>query len=290
MSKKIDKKLLATLKKKPAEKRDKLMEALRGKYSEEELKTLVKSGSFRVLPGAQKVPIVNFEGETVKFGFITDLHLGSIFASPEMVIKAFDIFKKEGCNFIACSGDVTEGMSNRNGHVFECSHYGYDRQKVHAIDVLSAWGRDFFVISGNHDRWYIKNSGAEMVKDISDNIEHFHYLGHDNGTISLQGKASMMLWHGEDGSSYATSYRIQKLIESLTGGEKPNVLLAGHTHKQGYFFERHVHAISGGALSRQSSWMKGKRLANHFGFHIIELTLNDSGIARCKVEWLPCYS
>lgn len=287
--KKVDKSIIQTLKKKPV-KRDKLMESLRNKYSDEELKTLVKSGSFRILPGAQKVPVVNFKGEKVRFGFITDLHLGSIYASPEMVLKAFDIFNDEGCNFIMCAGDITEGKSNRNGHVYECTHIGFQNQKNHAIDVLSQWGKDFFAVSGNHDRWYIKSAGADITEDIGEQIEHFHYLGHDNAVVSLNGRATVMLWHGEDGSSYATSYRLQKVVESLTGGEKPQVLLTGHTHKQGYFFERHVHVISGGALSRQSSWMKSKRLANHFGFHVIELTINKSGVARCKVEWFPCYA
>jgi len=117
-----------------------------------------------------------------------------------------------------------------------------------------------------------------------------HYLGSDEGDISLKGKAIIKLWHGEDGSSYATSYRLQKLIESLTGGEKPNLLLAGHTHKMAYIFERHVHTFSGGALSTQSSWMRGKRLPNHTGFWIIDVWVGKRGITKCGGIFYPYYA
>ena len=103
-------------------------------------------------------------------------------------------------------------------------------------------------------------------------------------------KTILKLFHGEDGSSYATSYRVQKVIEAYTGGEKPNMLILGHVHKQIYMFERNIHCISAGALSRQSSWMRSKRLVNHSGFHVVEITVNKTGISRCKVEWFPFYA
>lgn len=284
----MDKKDLQKLKKSTI-KADPLLLKLREKYSEKELKALANNSNLRMVPGMSKVPVVNFNGESIKFAFITDLHLGSIFAIPEIIKDSFKIFKKENCNFICIAGDVTEGWSNRPGHIHELTHIGYESQKKHAIEVLSHWDSDMFMIDGNHDRWYIKSNGALIVKDICENLPHAHFLGHDQGTINLDGKANIMLWHGEDGSSYATSYRIQKVVEAFTGGEKPNILLAGHVHKQGYFMERHVHSVIGGAMCQRSSWMKSKRLANHSGFWIIEAAINDSGVSRFKSEWFPLY-
>ena len=180
-------------------------------------------------------------------------------------------------------------MSHRAGHVYELTHIGYHAQKEHAIEVLESCPAPLYMIDGNHDRWYIKSNGALIVSDIADKIEHATFLGHDEGDINIGENATIKMWHGEDGSSYATSYRIQKVIESFTGGEKPNILLLGHVHKQGYFFERHIHAISGGCIEKQSSWMRGKRLQAHTGFWIVEATVNENGVSRLKTEWFPLY-
>ena len=256
-------------------------------YDDVELRAIAKGA--RVLPGMAKVPHIDFSGETVKFGTLSDTHLGSIYTDPHYVMAAFKEFEKEKVDFITHSGDVTEGMSHRPGHVYELSHIGYAAQKKHAIELLSKAPVPLYMIDGNHDRWYIKSNGALIVEDICANIEHAEYLGHDEGDIAI-GNTTIKLWHGEDGNSYATSYRIQKVIESLTGGEKPGIMLCGHTHKQLYMFERHIHAFSCGSIQKQSKWMRGKRIPAHTGFWIIEATLNDEGIAKVNSTWHPFYA
>ena len=98
-----------------------------------------------------------------------------------------------------------------------------------------------------------------------------------------------MLLHGEDGASYALSYRLQKIIESFTGGEKPNILLAGHDNKYGNFFIRNVHAVGAGCIQKQTPWIRRKRLAAYEGFNIIEITIKDEEVKRFKSEWIPFY-
>ena len=100
----------------------------------------------------------------------------------------------------------------------------------------------------------------------------------------------MKLWHGEDGSSYALSYRLQKIIESLTGGEKPNILIAGHVHKYVKIFERNVYALSVGTIQSQTPWMRGKRLAAHVGFCIGDYWVNKDGLAKMRETWYPFYA
>ena len=256
-------------------------------YDEAELKAIAKGA--RVLPGMAKIPHIDFSGETVKFGAISDTHIGSVYTDPRHVLAAFKEFEKEKVDFITHSGDVTEGMSHRPGHVYELSQIGYAAQKKHAISLFNKAPAPIYMIDGNHDRWYIKSNGALIVEDICNNIEQAIYLGHDEGDIAI-GNTTIKLWHGEDGNSYATSYRIQKVIESLTGGEKPGIMICGHTHKQLYMFERHIHAFSCGSIQKQSKWMRGKRIPAHTGFWIIEATLNNEGIAKIKSTWHPFYA
>lgn len=256
-------------------------------YDDKEIKAIASGG--RVLPGMAKIPRIDFSGDHVRFGFITDTHLGSIFTSPDHLYAAFDEFEKQKVNFVIHTGDVTEGMSHRPGHVYELSHIGFSEQKKHAIDVLGKCPAPLFMIDGNHDRWYIKSNGAIIVEDIASEIPHAKYLGHDEADIAL-GPTTLKLWHGEDGNSYATSYRPQKIIESLTGGEKPGILCVGHTHKQLYMYDRHIHVYSGGSIQMQSKFMRAKRIPAHTGFWIIDAYVNDTGIAKTGGMWHPFYA
>jgi len=159
-----------------------------------------------------------------------------------------------------------------------------------AINIFSQWtDSPIYAIDGNHDRWFIKSNGAMIVKDIATALPNFNFLGHDEGDISLKGMATLKLWHGEDGNSYALSYRVQKIIESFTGGEKPSLMLCGHTHKYVKLFERNVHAISVGCIEAQTSWMRGKKIAAHVGFSIFDVWVNKSGISKIRETWYPFY-
>lgn len=267
----------------------KLLEKIAATYSNEELKALSKGS--RLLAGTQNVPTIDFDGAHIKFGYITDTHLGSIYTSEQHLELINKTFKRENVDFIMHSGDVTDGFyGNRPEQVYELSHIGYDKQKEYAIQVLNSFDKQIYVISGNHDVTFMKSSGANIVQDICSQNDNLIYLGHDIGSLNLKDKANVMLWHGNDGSSYATSYRLQKIVESFTGGTKPHLLLAGHTHKQVYLYDRHVHVLSGGSVQMQTSWMRGKKLASHTGFWIVDLWVNDRGISKMQPTWYPFYA
>ena len=273
----------------PTVNKNTVLEKISERFTDKELLAIAEGG--RLLPGIGKVPIVDFEGERIRFTLTGDFHLGSMFTNPEHVFMMYEESRKAGSEFIAVGGDVCEGMSNRPGHIYELSHIGYDAQKSHAKAILGEWDRTMYLIDGNHDRWFIKSSGAHIVSDLCELLgDRFIYLGHDEGDISLKGKSTIKLWHGEDGNSYAISYRVQKIIESLTGGAKPGILSCHHVHKFNYIFERHIHAISPGCIQMQSKWMRGKRIAAHTGFVICDAWVNKQGIAKVNICWHPFYS
>ena len=268
--------------------RGKILSDIEGNYSRAELQAIAKGS--KVLPGQLVVPVVEFEGERTRIGVMGDIHFGSKYCLYELVDKAFKEFEKEDCDIVVQCGDLTEGMSNRPGQIYELDHLGYHEQKKVAIEYMSWCHYPLYMIDGNHDRWFIKSNGALIVPDICDAIEHATFLGHDEGSISLGGVAELRLWHGEDGSSYAVSYRIQKIVESLTGGQKPNVMMFGHVHKSMYLYDRHIHCYSAGAFQRQTSWMRGKRLASHTGFWIVDIYVNKDGVSKTTGTWYPFYA
>jgi predicted phosphodiesterase len=263
-----------------------LLQRISERYSEKELRLLAR-GNQQLEETRQHVH--DFTGETVRVGYMSDLHIGSIYTDDSFIMNAREEFAKENVDMVVVAGDVTEGMSNRPGHIYECSELGYDAQKEKAVELLSNF--DFcplYTIDGNHDQWYIKSNGAKIVKDICSEIDSAEFLGHDEGDIIING-VTIKLWHGKDSSSYAISYRLQKLIESLSGGEKPHVLIAGHVHKAGWFFIRNIQAVGSGAIQRQSKWMRSKRISSHTGFGICDITINDSGVGKFANTFYPFY-
>jgi predicted phosphodiesterase len=267
--------------------KDKIMQKIGENYTRKELRMLAKGGLHMEY---RHTPVHNFKGKSIKIGYIGDMHIGSVYTDDAYITEACKEFKKAKVDLIVCTGDITEGMSNRPGHMYECSELGYEAQKNKAIELLTPF--DFapmYMIDGNHDRWYIKSNGALIVKNICKEIPNAEFIGHDEGDIIVNG-ITIKLWHGEDGSSYAISYRLQKLIESLSGGQKPHILFAGHVHKYGKFFIRNVHCISSGCIQKQTSWMKGKRLSAHTGFGILEAVTNDGGVGLVKDTFYPFYA
>lgn len=266
-----------------------VLRKIKDRYTPEELEAIASGG--RIPKTNFNTPEIDFTGQRIRFAHITDTHIGSIYYLPERMEAIAEQVKNESVEFVVHTGDVTEGMSKRDGHIYELTHIGYDKQREYAVEQLSMIELPIYFIDGNHDRWHIKNAGALIVKDIADMLPDAQFIGHDEGNISLAGKATLRLFHGEDGNSYATSYRVQKIIEAFTGGEKPNVLCVGHTHKCIHMpNERNVIAFSGGCIEKQSQWMRGKRIPAHCGFWIIDVWVNkNGGVAKHSAVWYPFY-
>jgi len=91
-------------------------------------------------------------------------------------------------------------------------------------------------------------------------------------------------------NSYALSYKLQKMVEAMSGGEKPNILACGHYHKSEYFFYRNVHIFQTSSFQAQTPWMKGKGIATSIGGWIVEINADNEGtITRIKQEYIPFY-
>jgi predicted phosphodiesterase len=268
----------------------KILNKIQQRYNEKELKALAQGN--KLISQSIKIPKIDFEGQHIKIAYMTDTHIGSVFFKEPLFDKAIKEFKKEHCDILIHTGDVTEGLSHRPGHIYDLEKIGYTSQKDYAIQLLKEWPKESYYISGNHDCWYMQNSnlGANIVQDIVKNIPKASWLGFDEGDLLLKGKTKLRMWHGLDANTYAVGYRVQKIIESFTGGEKPQILCCGHTHKALYMFERNVHAVSGGALSLQSRWMRGKRISNHTGFWTLDIWINKKGeVTKFSPIFYPFY-
>lgn len=260
---------------------------VRDKFSDSELETLL---TMNMDKRPREKGIITFEGEDFKFLVLSDTHIGSIYFEDELLLSAMEEGKKQGCTAMLHAGDIIEGMSTRPGQIYELTEIGYAAQRNKAVELFKQWGKPMYFCTGNHSDWFNTKSGIglDVGEDIESRIPDSHYVGVHEGVVDING-VSFMLWHGEDGSSYATSYRVQKIIEAFTGGEKPKVLIVGHSHKMVYIFERNIHAISAGSIQRQSGFMRYKRLAAHVGFWIVSGKIRDGEITQFTPTWYPFY-
>jgi len=270
----------------PIEPTDTLIKKLYERFSHDELSAIANGKSIN--PSRLSRPVIDFKGDDVVIGFITDTHIGEETFEDSLWLSFLAECKREGVQMILHAGDVHEGMSNRPDQVYHLQDVGASAQMAHAERLFKMTDLPIKVIDGNHDRWGVKSNGLFMVPDLCKRVPNMEFIGSDTGDVIING-SKWRLWHGEDGSSYSVSYRLQKIVESFTGGDKPSILLCGHTHKQCYIFERNIHVVSGGALSYQSSWMRSTRKPCHTGFHIIHARIKDGGIVRFAPIWYPFY-
>jgi len=233
-----------------------------------------------------------FSGKHVKIGVISDLHIGNKFFDQDLYMKAVRVFDKEKVDTIYCPGDLIEGMSNREGHIYELEYVGITEQVNRAAELIDLMPKKVYGITGNHELWAKNkaNQGMDVGDYLDNKCDNYTNLGEMEADIDIGSGIILKLYHGQDGSAYAPGYRGMKLIESLQGGQKPNILLAGHTHKYVQMFQRNIHYLECGCLEGQTGFMRGKKLMAHKGFSIIDIYFNKEGVDRFKVEFYPKYT
>lgn len=243
------------------------------------------------IPGENKNAIEWTGEKIIRFGLMSDTHLGCIDTQITHLHALYDTYEYEGITQVYHTGDITDGEKMRPGHEYELYVHGADAQVAHTVDVYPMrHGIVTDFITGNHDYSFIRTIGLDIGKQIAAQRPDMHYLGYGSAFIELTPNCSMELRHPENATAYAQSYKIQKIIEAMSGGEKPNILVVGHYHKMEQLFYRNVHAIQAATLCAQTRWMRGKGIAAAVGGWIVELRVDDEGsITRITSTFFPFY-
>lgn len=229
--------------------------------------------------------------DTIKLGIVSDTHLGSKYQQLRYLHAAYEWFKSEGVRRVLHAGDLTDGNGKiYKGHIYEVFLHGGDEVVKYVIDKYPKIdGITTDVIGGNHDESFTASEGISILKLISEHRKDIVYHGPDYAHIQI-GNCRISLLHPSGGAPYARSYRAQRIIEQLPGGEKPNVLIIGHLHTTDILpIYRNVLAIQAGCFQAQTPYLARKGLAPDICAFILTLYLNERGIARSSLDWLPFY-
>lgn len=226
----------------------------------------------------------------VRFAVVGDTHVGSLYTHLGAMVAFYAYARDAGCERVYHVGDVLDGHRVYKGQEFELRDIGLDAQ-VERLGSLRLDALPTSFIVGNHDQSFKVAAGAPVGKMIAQ-ATGWTFLGEEQARVRWEtpnGSFEMMLLHPGGGSSYAISYRPQKIVESLEGGTKPDLLAIGHYHKAEFIPSyRNVVILQAGTLQKQTPFMARQGLAAHVGGWIIDVTRGD-GHNVVRAEFVPFY-
>lgn len=248
----------------------------------------------RELLRARDVPAHKFKTGAVKFGVVSDVHIGSLYCNFTALEAAYDTFQKEGIEHVYLPGDLTAGEFMYRGQIYENYAHGADDQVQEVRQSFPVKpGITTHFILGNHDLSFWKRAGVDIGEKIAKR-EDMDYIGQEQADVPIEtpnGKIILRLSHPGKGTAYALSYHPQKYIEQLSGGEKPHIILFGHWHKAELIpMYRNVCAVQSGTCESQTPFMQRNNIAAHVGFWIIEATVNEPElVSRFRAEFFAVF-
>jgi len=183
----------------------------------------------------------------LKLLLISDTHLCSVYDRLDILKYLYKKAEENNVNYVLHSGDLTDGRSNRNEQIYSLKEVSYTGQRDYVIKNYPHSSIPTYIISGNHDLWWVKQCGCDIVKDICNQREELIYLGSDCEDLMI-GKLKIRLYHGSGGNAYAKSYKIQKYLDSIPIEERPHILQTGHTHQAFYLKQGNTHCFQTSCL------------------------------------------
>lgn len=223
--------------------------------------------------------LLSLPDNTFRFAAFGDLHAASKYCRWDVREDLTRRAEKFGAQCIFDTGNWIDGEASFNRYDLEA--VGLDQQ----INILAKrYPRSivptFAVTGADHEGWYVKAQGIDvgrhcehLMRDAGHDWTNLGYMQADVVLRNANTGASCILrvMHPGGGTGYALSYRPQKIIEAMEGGEKPAILLLGHYHKIDPGLVRNVWYVQTGCQQDQTPFMAQKAIEAHVGGFLIEV-------------------
>lgn len=214
--------------------------------------------------------------EHLKLLLISDTHLASKYDRLDILRYLYTKADELGVKHVLHSGDFTDGRSNRPEHIYELREVSYEGQVDYCVDKYPTFDGKTYAISGNHDDWWYKSAGSEIVKAIAKQRDDIIYLGPDVADLKIGG-LKIRLFHGSGGNAYAKSYKLQKYLDTIPVAERPDILQTGHIHQSFYMKQDKTHCFQTSALEDLTPYCRGLGLANDKSVWWVDVYFDDKG-------------
>lgn len=227
------------------------------------------------------------KGKVIRFGFITDTHLGSKHCNYKLIHQLYDTYEAEEISLVINGGDLVAGEGMYRGQSQEITKHGFDAQAAHFVKgypkraSITTW-----YILGNHCMSHYNNSGAHLGSYIDPRRDDMKWLGNYYARLEMQG-VTIDVIHPDKGGAYALSYHPQKYIDNIRPADRPHVALFGHWHVSGHFTHGGVEVVLGGCTEGQSYYLARKGLQPEMCGSIVEITLSgDPADPIERMSWI----
>ena len=246
-----------------------------------------------------EVPVKSHDN-MIRFGLIGDTQIGSLYQRLDALKAFYTRCADEGITDILHAGDVIDGWRVYRGQEFELHPNGRswpEQRKMFAESVPEIDGMRTIFITGNHDNSFKKLIGMVVGDELMLARPDWKFIGQDIGVVDLRAesgqKFSVQLFHPGGGiNQYALSYRPQRIIEAIPGGQKPNLIALGHYHKAFFMPDyRNIAAISVGCFQSQTPFMAQQSIAAQVGGWIVTVILGERKklTSRVQAEFISFY-
>jgi predicted phosphodiesterase len=265
-------------------KEDKLKQELVKTYSPDELRDLLTHLQTTTAKSVEKV--IGDKGH-LKFALVSDTHLGNKQSAKS---ELSDFYKKAWDEwveaFIHCWDLVDWTWNVYKGQMYELENVWYDEQlKATVNDYPYYWDIKTYVVWWNHDESFLKENGANIIKNIAhlrdDIIDMWFY----DARIKLNG-VDINAHHGWWNMSYAKSYKPQKLIENIDTRNQPDIFASGHWHDALYMAYRNIHSFLPWAFLKQNLLAKRFNLGNTIWGWIVEVDIKEDGSSEIQMKFI----
>lgn len=231
--------------------------------------------------GAHRLELQSDTNNKFLVGVLSDNHCGSKHERRDVLADLFDRFQKAGVKHVLHAGNYIDGDARFNRH--DLVAHGIEMQSQLLAETWpKREGITTYAITGDdHEGWYAMREGIDVGSYVEGVFRRFERedwvnLGYMEAHIPLinanTGKRSVAaLVHPGGGSTYALSYAIQKIVESLEGGEKPAVGFYGHYHKLWSGNIRNVWTLCTGCTQDQTPFMRKNKIEAHVAGTIVEM-------------------
>jgi len=245
------------------------------------------------------IELTSDKDDCFTFGAAGDLHAASKYCRWDVREALYRYFIEQGASCNIDSGNWIDGESHFNKYDLEA--VGFDNQCLalardhpRGLPTYAVWGDD-------HEGWYVQREGVNVGRHaehiMREEGHDWTNLGYMEAHVLLKNRRSgevavLSVNHPGGGSAYAVSYKAQKIVESMEGGEKPAVLLIGHYHKLFSFLIRNVWCVGTGCQQDQTPFLRKNNIEAHVGGALIKLKQNpnDGSIISMNAELIRFFN
>lgn len=253
-------------------------------YTPEELKDILNHLQVNTSKSIEK--IINDKWH-LKFALLGDTHIGN----KQHARRELNDFYKKAWDawvdaFIHCGDLVDWSWHVFKWQVYELENVWYDEQlKAVVNDYPYYWDIKTYVLGGNHDEDFLKQTWANIIKNIAtlrdDIIDMWFY----DARIKLNG-VEINAHHWWKSQAYAKSYHMQKLIENIDPRDQPDVFASWHRHDALFASYRNIRSFLVWSFLKQNLLAKRFNLGTVIWWRIVEVNLKDDWSSDIEMKFI----